>query len=161
MQISYDSESANKRIYVPLHGVQIIEAETNGALFISTMFNSKALITESKKLDMPILCGVSSLDEARQAMVWGAEALKIYPATAVKPDALEAMIYELKNDGTLIMNNVTDIIVAGGVSQEDFGAYLAAGATNFAIGFDCEKITPRQIGLRIKELTKAFNSVKK
>lgn len=125
------------------------------------MFNSKALITESKRLDMPILCGVSSLDEARQALIWGAEALKIYPAPAVKPDALAVMINELKNDGTLLASNVTDIIVAGSVSEDDFCAYIAAGATNFAIGFDCQKMTPRQIGLRIKELTKAFNSVKK
>lgn len=110
---------------------------------------------------MPILCGVNSLDEARQALIWGAEALKIYPAPAVKPDALAVMINELKNDGTLLASNVTDIIVAGSVSQDDFSAYIAAGATNFAIGFDCQKMTPRQIGLRIKELTKAFNSVKK
>ena len=125
------------------------------------MFNSKALITESKKLDMPILCGVSSLDEARQALICGAEALKIYPAPAVRPDALAAMINDLKNDGTLQASNVTDIIVAGSVSQDDFGAYLVAGATNFAIGFDCQKMTPRQIGLRIKELTKVYNSIRK
>ena len=109
---------------------------------------------------MPILCGVSTLDEAKKSLLWGAEALKFYPASGVKPKALADIINDLKKDGSLAESNVTDIIVAGGVSEADFGEYIAAGATNFAIGFDCKKITPRQISMKLKELNKLFDSVR-
>jgi 2-keto-3-deoxy-6-phosphogluconate aldolase len=140
--------------------MQIIEAGSSGALFVSTMFNSKSLIDQTKKCDMPILCGVSTLEEAKQSLLWGAEALKFYPASDVKPKALANIINCLKIDGSLAESNVTDIIVAGGVSEADFGEYVAAGATNFAIGFDCKKMTPRQISLKLKELNKLFASVR-
>lgn len=110
---------------------------------------------------MPILCGVSTLEEAKQSLLWGAEALKIYPASEIRPKALAEMINSLKNDGSLGASNVTDIIVAGAVAEADFGEYIAAGATNFAIGFDCKKITPRQIGLKLKVLNKLYASVKR
>jgi 2-keto-3-deoxy-6-phosphogluconate aldolase len=141
--------------------MQIIDAEKSGALFVSTMFNSRSLIEQTKKCDMPILCGVSTLDEAKQSLLWGAEALKFYPASNVKPKALADIMNCLKNDGSLAANDVTEIIVAGGVSEADFGEYIAAGATNFAIGFDCKKLTPRQIRLKLIDLNKLFASVKR
>lgn len=109
---------------------------------------------------MPILCGVSTLEEAKQSLLWGAEALKFYPASNIKPKALADIVNGLVNDGLLAASSITDIIVAGSVSEADFGEYIAAGATNFAIGFDCKKTTPRQISLKLKELNKLFASVK-
>ena len=140
---------------------QISEAESNGALFVSTMFNSRALINQSKQKDMPILSGVSSLIEARQALSWGAEALKFYTATEFRPAMLREIINELKYDGSLAAANVTDLIVAGGVLEIDYQAYLEAGATNFAIGFDCKKMAPSQIKAKLKELNKLYLSLKR
>ena len=140
---------------------QIAEAEVNGALFVSTMFNSKALIMQSKKLELPILCGVSTLDEARQALLWGANALKFYPATEIKPRALQDILEELRSDGTLAKSNVTDIIVAGSVLEADFSPYIAAGATNFAMGFDCKKMTPIQIRTKLKDFNKLLQQTKR
>ena len=139
---------------------QICEAERNGALFVSTMFISKTLITHSHELQMPVLCGVSSLSEARQALLWGAEALKFYPATSLKPSIFKNIMTELKNDGTLSSSNVTDIVVAGGALGTDFEAYLSGGATSFAVGFDCKKMTPSQIRISLKELNKIYSSFK-
>ena len=116
---------------------------------------------QSKKLDMPILCGVSTLDEARQALVWGAEALKFYPATAISPLALKDILGELRRDGAFLNGYVTDIIVAGGVSETDFGPYIAAGATNFAMGFDCKTMTPSQIRMKLKGFNKLLLQIKR
>ena len=127
---------------------------------MSTMFISRTLITQSHELEMPVLCGVSSLSEARQALLWGAEALKFYPATSLKPTIFKNIMAELKNDGMLSSSNVTDIIVAGGVSDTDYEAYLSAGATGFAVGFDCKKMTPSQIRIKLHELNKIYSSFK-
>lgn len=119
-----------------------------------------SLITQSHKLEMPILCGVLSVGEAKQALLWGAEALKFYPATSLKPIALKEIITKLQNDGSLLSSNVTDIIVAGGVLDIDYEAYLNAGATSFAVGFDCKKMAPSQIRIKLKELNRIYSSLK-
>ena len=109
---------------------------------------------------MSVLCGVSSIIEAKQALLWGAEALKFYPATSIKPKELKDVISELKSDGSLAFSNVTDIIVAGGVLDVDYEAYMSAGATNFAVGFDCKKMTPRQVRLKLKDLNQLYLSLR-
>ena len=123
------------------------------------MFNSRTLIEQSHTVEMSILCGVSSYSEAKQALLWGAEALKFYPGTIIKPKDLKNILTELKSDGLLLSSNVTDIIVAGGVLDTDYEAYIKAGATNFAMGFDCKKMTPRQIKLILKDLNKLYLSL--
>ena len=109
---------------------------------------------------MPILCGVSTLQEAKQALLWGAEALKFYPATEFRPKVLAEIISELKKSDEYINSGVSDLIVAGSVMEIDYYSYIEAGATNFAIGFDCIKLSPRQIKLKLEELNKLYKSIK-
>jgi 2-keto-3-deoxy-6-phosphogluconate aldolase len=109
---------------------------------------------------MPILCGVLTFKEAKQALLSSADALKFYPATAMKPKLLAEIINQLKDEGLVSANKMVDIIVAGGVLDTDLEAYLQAGATGFAIGFDCRKVTPRQIQTKLKDLNDHYKSIK-
>lgn len=118
------------------------------------------MIIEAETCEMPILCGVLTFNEAKQALLNSADALKFYPATAMKPKILAEIIGQLKDEGLVSTNKMIDIIVAGGVLDIDFEAYLKAGATGFAIGFDCKKVTPSHIRIKLKELNSHLKSMK-
>jgi 2-keto-3-deoxy-6-phosphogluconate aldolase len=117
-------------------------------------------MTEAETYEMPILCGVLTFKEAKQALLSNANALKFYPATAMNPKLLAKIIDQLKDEGLVSSNKMIDIIVAGGVLNTDFEAYMRAGATGFAIGFDCRKVTPNQIQIKLKDLNEHYKSLK-
>lgn len=106
------------------------------------MYFADSLLHCATKLDLPVLCGVSSIQESLLALQGGASALKFYPASKVNPNELNRILEYLRNDASTstILSN-TPIIVAGGVREVDFDAYLKAGATGFALGFDCQKVS--------------------
>ena len=143
---------------------QVQLAHAHGAAFVSTMFNAEALHAAATAHSMPILCGVTSHRESSTALVWGADALKFYPSTAISPAQLRDVLQRLTDTnrdcafgkgpgGELPLGaDFVDVVVAGGVREEDFASYVAAGANGFAIGLDCKLMTPKQMRQKLKEL---------
>ena len=69
-----------------------------GVTFLSTTKVCPDVLEASVKLNIPVLCGVSTLAEARQALRLGAVGLKFYPSSAVSPQQLSSILYELRKD---------------------------------------------------------------
>ena len=147
---------------------QIRDAHAAGAEFISTTFNAESLLTEAKRLDMPILCGTLTYSESKASLIMGADALKFYPSTHISPTALRDVLQRLTADGTYNFGVVPvgdqtmfrDVYVAGGVKETDFASYMKSGANGFAIGFDCKLMTPKAIQKQLKELSTQWVEVK-
>ena len=110
-----------------------------GVDYISTRYPEESLVKAAVEENLPILTGVSSVEEAVKALQWGSTALKFYPSSAVPPRKIKAIINALKTTyGSQYIAKVP-MIVAGGVTEADLSPYLSAGATGFAVGFNCEK----------------------
>jgi len=94
------------------------------------MHTAANLISVANQLSVPILCGVSSEKDVMLALQSGADALKFYPSSSVSPEELKYIANKFSFNASL------PVFVAGSVKANTFKAYLDAGATHFAIGFD-------------------------
>lgn len=149
---------------------QIREAKAAGATFISTMFNAEAMLVEAQRCELPVLCGVSTYQDARTALDMGADALKFYPSTNISPAQLSSTVHMLISDGDYtfqnteslptVADNFIDVYVAGSVKDADFAEYMKAGANGFALGFDCQQLPPKQIRQRLKDVSSLYSSLK-
>ena len=112
--------------------------------FISTTKYCKKVLDYCHNNQISVLCGVSTTEEARNALLSHAFALKFYPTSEVNPEQLKSILNEIK---PLLLSQNYPIIVAGGVKLEDMKDYMNAGATGFAIGVDCSQINEQFINL--------------
>ncbi len=96
-----------------------------GQLIVSPNFNP-TVVREALRLDMLCLPGVMSATEAFAAIDAGATALKLFPAEMVTPAAVRALRAVLSAD--------TKLLPVGGITPDNMGSYLAAGASGLGIG---------------------------
>ena len=96
-----------------------------GQLIVSPNFNP-AVVREAVRLGMACLPGVMTASEAFAALEAGAHGLKIFPAEMITPAVVKAL-------RAVLAANVV-LLPVGGVTPENMGAYLAAGASGFGIG---------------------------
>lgn len=78
--------------------MKVIPIKNSGVSFLSTTQVCSDVLEASRKVDIPVLCGVSSLMEARQALKLGALGLKFYPSSAVSPTQLSSILYHLNKE---------------------------------------------------------------
>jgi len=78
--------------------------------------------------DAGLLCvpGIATPTEAFAALAGGADALKIFPAELVTPQALKAM--------RAVLPPRTPLLPVGGITPERMQPYLDAGASGFGLG---------------------------
>ena len=115
---------------------QVWAAKKSGATFISTMYFSPRIVEVAAAAQIPVLGGVMNHAEARTTIDSGVDSLKFYPSSTVSPLSLTLILEQLGKDTV----KDRDIIVAGGLTEDDFQKYLAAGATGFAVGIDCKSL---------------------
>ncbi len=87
---------------------------------------NEAVIARANELQMVPLPGVFTPTEAFAAIRAGAKNLKLFPAEAASPAVIKAW-------KAVLPKNVK-IYAVGGVTPENMGAWLAAGASGFGIG---------------------------
>lgn len=164
---------------------QIDRAHQLDADFVSTMHTSPALIRRANLLQLPIMSGAQSVNDcfsslvadskycAGEDSVFGADALKIFPAHKVPAGTLRSflgdlaasqLLYNVREDEKLANMKTSDgilppTIVSGGLKPLHFGEYVAAGATNVAIGIDVRKYTSNEIIDILEEADQAMYNV--
>lgn len=84
------------------------------------------VIRATKSLQMQSYPGVFSPTECFSALAAGADGLKVFPAFLMGPDGLKAI--------RAVLPTNTEVYMVGGVGEDDFAAYRAAGATGFGLG---------------------------
>jgi Entner-Doudoroff aldolase len=107
-------------------------AAAAGARFILSPNRNVAVIRRAKELGMLAFPGCLTCSEIVDGLDAGADAVKLFPAQMIGPDALKALRAPLGNIRT---------IPTGGISYAQIPAYLAAGAWAFGVG--SELISPQ------------------
>ncbi len=99
--------------------------QAGGELVVSPNFNS-VVVQEAIRLGMICLPGVMTATEAFAAMAAGATGLKLFPSEMISPAVVRAL--------RAVMPASTRLFPVGGITRENMGNYLAAGASGFGIG---------------------------
>jgi|AntAceMinimDraft_12_1070368.scaffolds.fasta_scaffold03212_11 2-dehydro-3-deoxyphosphogluconate aldolase/(4S)-4-hydroxy-2-oxoglutarate aldolase len=122
------------------------QAMDAGAQFVVTPVLVRDVIDEANSRDVPVLSGALSPTEIYESIICGADAVKIFPASAVGPRYLR----ELSGP----FPGIT-LMPSGGVEIDDIPAWLSAGALAVSLGgsliknaFDGELSALRERALR-------------
>lgn len=96
-----------------------------GRLIVSPNCN-EAVVRASRRLGMQSVPGVLTPSECFDALEWGCDALKIFPAFQMGVAGLEAL--------RAVVPPETRIFMVGGIGPAEFGDWLKAGASGFGLG---------------------------
>ena len=84
------------------------------------------VIKATKSLNMQSFPGVLTPTECFDALKWGADGLKVFPAFQIGVDGLKAL--------RAVLPSETQVYMVGGVGPENFTDWLKAGANGFGLG---------------------------
>jgi len=129
-----------------------MDARIVNAAFISTMFTIPSLVKISSSVNLTLLGGVTTKEDALNAISYGVTDLKFYPAHKVSPSQLEEVLQDS------LFKNI-NIIVAGNVKSTEFKNYIKSGAHGFAIGIDCSEANLVNIGYKLEKMNDALLSL--
>lgn len=113
-----------------LDGATVTRAVEAGAQFIASPGCSEEMIAACKDLGVPSVVGAITPTEVMHALRLGADVIKVFPAPSVGPIFFREIVGPFP--GVVLM-------AAGGMSPENLGEYVAAGAqviTCLANGLD-------------------------
>ncbi len=86
----------------------------------------QSVIEAAKTMDMQSFPGVLTPTECFNAVRWGADGLKVFPAFQMGMDGLKAL--------RAVLPVEIQVCMVGGVGPENFGDWLKAGASGFGLG---------------------------
>ena len=101
-------------------------AQKAGCEFIFSPNLNKQVIKETKKRKMISVPGVFTPTEAINAIEYGADALKLFPAHLIKPEGIKSLI--------AVLPKKIPLIVVGGLEKFSFKTWFDNGVTGFGIG---------------------------
>jgi len=104
----------------------VAQIKSAGGQFIISPNTDESVIKETKKHGLFSLPGVFTPSEAFAALKYGADALKLFPAEAIPPQAVKAF--------RAVLPTQTGIFIVGGIDAANMKDYMAAGASGFGIG---------------------------
>ena len=109
-----------------LSAAQVREVHAAGGRIIISPHFDPAVVHEAMRLGLACVPGVATPSEAFAALNAGAHALKLFPAELITPPVLKAMRAVLPAD--------VPLLPVGGITPDNMGSYLNAGANGFGLG---------------------------
>jgi len=100
-------------------------AQAGGKLVVSPNCD-RSIIETTKSLGMQSFPGVLTPTECFNALKWGSNGLKVFPAFQMGQDGLKAL--------RAVLPSETEVYMVGGVGPENFADWLKAGANGFGLG---------------------------
>ncbi|MDO4487824.1 MAG: bifunctional 4-hydroxy-2-oxoglutarate aldolase/2-dehydro-3-deoxy-phosphogluconate aldolase [Eubacteriales bacterium] len=104
---------------------QVLMAKEAGARYIISPNVKEAVIRETKKQGLISLPGAYTPSEAVDAVDFGADIVKIFPATVLGPAYFKAILAPLKH---------ISMMAVGGIDENNAGDYIKAGAIGVGVG---------------------------
>ena len=99
--------------------------KAGGKLVVSPNVD-KSVVKATKSLGMQSFPGVLTPTECFNALKWGSDGLKVFPAFQMGQDGLKAL--------RAVLPSETQVYMVGGVGPENFADWLKAGANGFGLG---------------------------
>ena len=129
-------------------------AQKAGCEFIFSPNLNKQVIKETKKRKMISVPGVFTPTEAINAIEYGADALKLFPAHLIKPEGIKSLI--------AVLPKKIPLIVVGGLEKFSFKIWLDIGVTGFGIGSYLynNKYSLERINQNSKKIVKEYDKFK-
>lgn len=121
-----------------------------GAQFVVTPTVTPTVIEASNRYGVPAIPGVYTPTEAQRAYEAGAAAVKLFPASTAGPDHVSALQGPLEQ---------LSVIPTGGITPDNAGEFIAAGAT--AVGAGSAIVDPTAVAAtQYDELTKRATALR-
>src|ERR1700722_1855880 len=100
-------------------------AKAGGDLIVTPNTNVE-VIARAKSLGLVCLPGAASPSEAFAALAAGADGVKAFPAEMILPAVVKAW--------RAVLPKTTPILPVGGITPDNMGPYVKAGASGFGLG---------------------------
>ncbi|MBG9736628.1 bifunctional 2-keto-4-hydroxyglutarate aldolase/2-keto-3-deoxy-6-phosphogluconate aldolase [Paenibacillus alvei] len=129
----YKWDSPDESTYAIIGVGTVLDAETaraailSGAQFVVSPFLSAETVTMCNRYRVPVMPGTMTIKEINEAIELGADIVKLFPGNLYEPSVIKAI------KGPLPQAN---IMPTGGVSLDNLGDWVKAGAVAVGIGSD-------------------------
>ncbi|WP_088548584.1 bifunctional 2-keto-4-hydroxyglutarate aldolase/2-keto-3-deoxy-6-phosphogluconate aldolase [Paenibacillus aquistagni] len=130
---TYKWNSSDEPTYAIIGVGTVLDAETaraailSGAQFVVSPFLSAETVTMCNRYRVPVMPGTMTIKEINEAIELGADIVKLFPGNLYEPSVIKAI------KGPLPQAN---IMPTGGVSLDNLGEWMKAGAVAVGIGSD-------------------------
>lgn len=104
---------------------QLICARDAGAEFILSPGADEAVIKLTRAMGLVSIPGALTASEIYEAYAWGADMVKLFPAGVMGTGYLKAVRGPLSH---------IPLMMVGGISEDNIGEFLKAGAVSFGVG---------------------------
>ncbi|MEW4414377.1 bifunctional 4-hydroxy-2-oxoglutarate aldolase/2-dehydro-3-deoxy-phosphogluconate aldolase [Clostridium sp. AN503] len=104
---------------------QLICARDAGAEFILSPGADEAVIKLTRAMGLVSIPGALTASEIYEAYAWGADVVKLFPAGVMGTGYLKAVRGPLSH---------IPLMMVGGISEDNIGEFLKAGAVSFGVG---------------------------
>ncbi len=125
-------------------------AQVGGKLIVSPNCDQRVIVA-TKNAGMESWPGVMTPTECFEALKWGADGLKIFPASLLGPDGIKAI--------RAVLPPGTQVYAVGGAGADNFAEWMAASADGFGIGSALYKpgLTVAEVTARAKDMVAAYD----
>ncbi|WP_028545490.1 bifunctional 2-keto-4-hydroxyglutarate aldolase/2-keto-3-deoxy-6-phosphogluconate aldolase [Paenibacillus taiwanensis] len=130
---TYKWDSADESTYAIIGVGTVLDAETaraaiiSGAQFVVSPSLSAETVTLCNRYRVPVMPGTMTIKEINEALELGADIIKLFPGNLYEPSVIKTI------KGPLPQAN---IMPTGGVSLDNLGEWIKAGAVAVGIGSD-------------------------
>lgn len=131
---------------------QVGEVRTAGGEFIVMPHSDPEVVRAAKATRLPCAPGVATPTEGFAALAHGADALKLFPGEVITPAAVRAW--------RAVFPPSIMLLPVGGVTTENVGEYVAAGADGVGLGSALYRpgYTADEIGARAVDFVAAWQA---
>lgn len=135
-----------------LSPAQVAEVKAAGGQLIVMPHSDPAVLQAAKAQGMYLAPGVVTPTEAFAALGAGADVLKLFPAEALTPAVVRALL--------AVLPKGTRLVPVGGITPDNMGAFLAAGVAGFGLGSGLYKpgMTVAEVAERARTYVAAWHA---
>lgn len=138
-----------------LSAAQVAEVKAAGGQLIVMPHSDPAVLHAAKAQGMYLAPGVVTPTEAFAALAAGADVLKLFPAEALTPGVVKALL--------AVLPKGTRLVPVGGITPDNMAVFIEAGVAGFGLGSGLYKpgMSPDQVAERAQAYVAAWRAAQR